>query len=291
MEHFKFRSPVPLRSQRTATACFSTLGCFSADLHLKWDDTPNAIERTKSAQEIFNAKDGRKGPKRSRRRINFPKVCRWRLKAQTTKTAWTRILWPCSLPARPGHEGGTDGRQKLSPCEEKWSWASSTHDKSYLCWRLLAAVPAPRLRADMRWGGAGAEARPRWQYDTLGAEALQLAAYPLFCKEANPAAFERVKVLEEATACHRKVRNIARSHASGRWKGKAPTFFLWGSAIPRRAGGGAPRHPASRGSRSHPRRTRQGKLRQLLCTHTCSNCFLVFRLNACFFSPVVLFFF
>lgn len=85
MEHFKFRSPVPLRSQRTATACFSTLRCFPADLHLKRDDTPNAIERTKSAQEIFNAKDGRKGPKRSRRRINFPKVCRWRLKAQTLK--------------------------------------------------------------------------------------------------------------------------------------------------------------------------------------------------------------
>lgn len=43
MEHFKFRSPVPLRSQGTATACFSTLDCFPADLRLKQDNSPNAI--------------------------------------------------------------------------------------------------------------------------------------------------------------------------------------------------------------------------------------------------------
>lgn len=43
-------------------------------------------------------------------------------------------------------------------------------------------------------------------YSTLGAEAVKLAAYPPFCKRVDPAIFERVKLLEEATARRWKVR-------------------------------------------------------------------------------------
>lgn len=75
---------------------------------------------------MFNAEDVRKGPKRWGGRIHFPKVCGWRLKAQTlTLQEGACFGWVCCLHDWDTKAGGgdtqTDGRQKLSPCEEKQS--------------------------------------------------------------------------------------------------------------------------------------------------------------------------